>query len=424
MDNKEKKIATIEGLKKSNTFSKNDLTFQILHYLVEEEAKGREAKSSTIALDVLGPQDGFNGTNQDAYIRNKLFNIRKELKLYYLTEGINDPIKLSIPKGAYKIELTDRSKLENIPSKKVDNSKRKFLPLLTFFIGLLVACSFFLFKESKEASKVKRSLVSLLLDNNEPLDIIVGSRAFYYEYDPQLKRRRYIFDTDVELPTSSRKMNAMMFGYPERRIRIDVPFYHTDIENMYLAAEFKKEWALSGTEATIEAANEMGKLEHNLVFISKMESSEMYDLSAYFYDSKLKHKSLDLSLGRHTGSIKQLILDDSVSYTLMRHERKDGEVVGFISHYLIKKVTTNKRKSLVFLLAGSNGDRKYINQKLFEKDFQEEVMASFEGNSLPDEFELLIESYGSGRSINNYKIVYNSSWSLEKQHKVLKKYKK
>lgn len=83
MDERNKKLKIIEELKKSKTFPKNEMTFNILEYLVNEQAEGREVKSSSIAIDLLGLQ----GSNQDAYIRNKLYYIRKELKLYYLSEG-------------------------------------------------------------------------------------------------------------------------------------------------------------------------------------------------------------------------------------------------------------------------------------------------------------------------------------------------
>jgi len=413
---KEKKIEVIEGLKKSKTFPKNELTFKILHYLVEEEEAQRRVKSSTMAVDLFGIQDGLNGTNQDSYIRSRLYSIRKELSLYYLSEGIDDEYILSIPKGEYKVKIVKQNAKAILSAKKKNVLKKRTKHSLAFIGGLLFASFLFflLYHYVLKQEHTERSLVSLLMKENNKRDIIVGSRGFYYEYDSVLNRRRYIFDTDVELPFSSIKMNDLVAKHPERKIISNIPFYHADIENMFLAMELKQEWHSHGVETEIMISNDLKTLKNDAVFISKTCSSELYDLSSYFTSSKIKHENTNIDIGRPTGEINKIQLNDSTEYLLTKRQWKNGVLVGYISHYLIKKVITTEGKSLLFLLAGSDGERKYINKLLFDKNFQKEVLDSFEGE-VPSEFELLIETFGSVRLCNKHKVVYNSTWNEAKQ---------
>jgi len=418
---KEKKIEVIEGLKKSKTFPKNDLTFKILYHLVEEEEANRRVKSSTIAIDLFGAQDGFNGTNQDSYIRNKLFNIRKELNLYYLSEGVDDEFRLTIPKGDYKVKVVEQKPKASISRRKKIIIKKRMTLFLAFAGGALLTLLLFLFLPSNSTSpnKTEPSLVSLFINNDKAIDIIVGNRAFYYEYDPILRRRRYIFDTDVQLPTSTFKMNDLVAKYPERKIVSNVPFYHADTENMFLAMKLEKEWSSQGHDVKILMANDIQKLNNDAVFISKLGSAELYDLSSYFASSKVKHDVVDKSLGRPAGKINTIQLNDTTKHVLVGGKIENDVFISFISHYLIKRVTTTEGHSLLFLLAGRDGERKYINKKLFEKEFQKEILDSFDGE-IPSNFELLIKTVGSDRLSNEHKVVYNSTWDEAKQLRMFK----
>jgi len=416
---KEKKIEVIENLKKSKTFPKNELTFKILYHLVEEEEAQRRVKSSTIAIDLFGIQNSYNGTNQDSYVRNKLFNIRKELNLYYLSEGVDDKYRLSIPKGEYKVKIEEQKPRTTLNRKKKIIIKKRMNFLIAFVVGFLLAgIIFFLLPSTTvKQDKTKSSLVSLLINRSKAIDIIIGNRAFYYEYDTTLKRRRYVFDTDVELPTSMFKMNELLRKCPDRKIVPNVPFYHADIENMLLAMKLDKEYTDRGTDVEIVMANNISKLEHDAIFISKLGSGELYNLSSYFSNSKMKHDNVDRNLGIPTGRINRIQINDTTEHMLVSRILKQNILKSFTSHYLIKKVKTSEGHSLLFLLAGRDGERKYINKKLFEEEFQKEIIDSFDGD-IPEEFELLIKSIGSDRIAYKHKVVYNNTWDEEKQLRV------
>lgn len=79
------------------------------------EGKGENLKEYVIATDVLNKSSDFN-PQLDAVVRIHAGRLRNLLDKYYLEAGINDPVKISIPKGRY-IPLFEYNKIENSEAK-------------------------------------------------------------------------------------------------------------------------------------------------------------------------------------------------------------------------------------------------------------------------------------------------------------------
>jgi len=401
------KFDAIDRLEKSTTFPKNTLYFKILRYLVQEEEAGKKVKSSTIAMDVLAPQDGVYSSNYDSLIRNKLYTLRKELKLFYFTEGKEDDIKLSIPKGAYQVEISqiDKNKTANKNSENTSTSKswKSYLfPSITVVLLMLVSYQFFF--QASHNPVLRTSLVSLLMDSDESLDIILGGREFYLEYDTQLKRRRFIYDTEPELPWTFNKMNAIMSKYPERHIHDHTETIHSDADHLILTAELKSEWNMRHQESHIFQSQYVKKIKNNSVFIGGIKEGSLFDLSSYFTHSKFIFKTPGL-----LGYITHFAKRDGTLLKLGTEYEKD--TIGAINnsyYYIIKKVMVEGGKQLLFLLSSHRADRKYMNHIMFSPDFHKEILSSFK-NGVPDEFELLLKIKGSRRMGSSHTIIYNSA---------------
>lgn len=86
----------------SSDFIASDRNTRFLQYLIEETLAGRRErlKGYTIALDVFGRDAAFN-PNIDPLVRVGARRLRDALERYYLTSGIADPVRISIPKGGY-----------------------------------------------------------------------------------------------------------------------------------------------------------------------------------------------------------------------------------------------------------------------------------------------------------------------------------
>jgi TolB-like protein len=75
---------------------------EFLRFIVEETLAGRAnlLKGSTIAVEVYGRDESFDGTT-DPVVRLEGRRLRRDLDSYYMEAGASDPIRISIPKGAY-----------------------------------------------------------------------------------------------------------------------------------------------------------------------------------------------------------------------------------------------------------------------------------------------------------------------------------
>lgn len=81
----------------------SDRQRRLLSYLVTEELEGRgdRLKAYTIATEALGRQKDFD-PQQDSIVRVEIGRLRQALERYYLTDGKNAPVVISIPKGQYR----------------------------------------------------------------------------------------------------------------------------------------------------------------------------------------------------------------------------------------------------------------------------------------------------------------------------------
>jgi adenylate cyclase len=83
-------------------FDASERNRHFLEYVVEETLGGRadRIKAYTIATSVFGRGDGFD-PQQDAIVRIEAGRMRRSLDHYYLTTGVDDPIRITIPVGSY-----------------------------------------------------------------------------------------------------------------------------------------------------------------------------------------------------------------------------------------------------------------------------------------------------------------------------------
>ncbi|QGM97877.1 hypothetical protein [Methylocystis parvus] len=98
----------------------------LLSYLVTEELEGRgeRVKAYSIATEVFSRPNDFD-PQQDSIVRVEAGRLRQALERYYLTEGKNASIVISIPKGQYRPVFTPAPALEAaIPAAEVAAAKR------------------------------------------------------------------------------------------------------------------------------------------------------------------------------------------------------------------------------------------------------------------------------------------------------------
>jgi Tfp pilus assembly protein PilF len=69
------------------------------------QGKADQIKESTIALEVFGRKE----TGADSIVRSAAARLRAKLEQYYVQDGADDSIRISIPKGGYVAEIQERT---------------------------------------------------------------------------------------------------------------------------------------------------------------------------------------------------------------------------------------------------------------------------------------------------------------------------
>jgi len=95
---------------RSKTFENSDRLKKFLNYVVTETIEGREdkLKSYSIGIEVLNRNSDFD-TAHDGIVRTTANRLRTALEKYYQTEGRDDPITISLPKGRYVPVFADNA---------------------------------------------------------------------------------------------------------------------------------------------------------------------------------------------------------------------------------------------------------------------------------------------------------------------------
>jgi hypothetical protein len=94
----------------TGALGRSQLIQKLFDFLIECSATGRAPKETEVAIEVFGKDAGFD-VAQDAMVRVYVHKLRRKLEEYYSAAGHKDPFHLTIPKGAYRIVITDREAL-------------------------------------------------------------------------------------------------------------------------------------------------------------------------------------------------------------------------------------------------------------------------------------------------------------------------
>ncbi|WP_297087484.1 hypothetical protein [uncultured Draconibacterium sp.] len=134
-------IRQVEKICSSAEFNTKDLLCRFLSYIISEylEGRGDSIKGYTIGVDVFNRGEDFD-PGQDALVRINAGRLRRALDMYYLKEGINDKIKIEIPKGGYNPQITLK-KTHQYRKKLVHQQPRNLVvnrnPELLFYCSLI-----------------------------------------------------------------------------------------------------------------------------------------------------------------------------------------------------------------------------------------------------------------------------------------------
>ena len=103
-------LQQLQRVCESKEFRSKPRMKKFLTYLTHEfiEGRGESIKGYSIGVDVFNQPEDFD-PDLNALVRINAGRLRRLLRLYYFEEGIDDPIKIEIPKGKYVPSFLDNS---------------------------------------------------------------------------------------------------------------------------------------------------------------------------------------------------------------------------------------------------------------------------------------------------------------------------
>ncbi len=125
----EEVIQQLDKVLASPNFVHSAVLTNFLRHIVLESLEGRsyELKEYTIAVAALNKDTNFN-PQIDSIVRIHAGRLRRALRDYYQTDGMNDPIVIIVPKGSYvpvfKVNTTGRPVSEDVLSPVESESSR------------------------------------------------------------------------------------------------------------------------------------------------------------------------------------------------------------------------------------------------------------------------------------------------------------
>ena len=188
-------LELVEKIVASKSFGNSRTYENLLRYLVECTLNDEVPKEVTIATDIFGKQD-FD-PSESTLVRVYVYNLRKKLAKYYDTEGRDDLKKIEIPKGNYKVLLTERDREEESLLKSNKKATVWFWVVLVF---LGISLLFNILQLSENDDNIKPNANGIWKDlvmSKRPTLLVLGDLFIYYERDSLLGKVRIVRDADL-----------------------------------------------------------------------------------------------------------------------------------------------------------------------------------------------------------------------------------
>ncbi|NQT24515.1 hypothetical protein HQ585_04105 [candidate division KSB1 bacterium] len=187
LSTKEKRVI-LKQIIQSDAFNHSQVYQDLLSYLFEASINNNTPKEFTIATDVFKKDSNFDPSH-DTIVRVYIYNLRKKLDYYYSHEGLNDSIRVELPKGHYEITFSHNQK-----PRRSNKIKGKFWFI---FLSVLLLSNLFIFIRNVQISQKNREVSNYqtdaiwkqFLSNDKQKQLILGDHFFFVKEDNDLEKR-------------------------------------------------------------------------------------------------------------------------------------------------------------------------------------------------------------------------------------------
>ena len=379
----EQKKESIQKLLNSSDIRSNDKYSKLIQYLFDATIDNRQIKESTIAIECFGNDSNYD-PSIDSYVRVYLSKLRKKIEHYYLTDGIEDKIQISIPKGNYSLDFVEFEQ-KSFKYKFSLKFLAKIIPLLIIVSGI----SYFF--GTLQNNKVKSSLPSndIIWQNvltSKKTTLIVMGDYYFFSYPFSSDRKSYIRDVEINSDTD---LKNFVSNNPKLKDDIKI-IYHTYLDEhiplcissilpSFISSEINYEFRLA-SEVQLNDFNN-----YNIVYIGSYKSLNLLSNIVGKLNFKYQVYQPASSL-----IFKDILTNESFSYKWVTNvdtkARNDFAMV-------IKVKGPNNNTFMFFLSEhdfGNLSTSKYFTNRIKIQEFENKLKSEY--------FEALFEVKGIERT--------------------------
>ncbi len=379
------KISVLEKIVASPAFAHAETYKNLLCYLFDYAIKNVIPKETTIAIEFLNKTPDFNPA-EDTSVRVHMFKLREKLNSYYQQEGKTDSIRLIIPKGHYEIIFVEQPVgfLPNLKSifRKINIGRVAIAAAIIVLFGSTAYLSYQQAARNRNIIARHDPIWSSFVATKASTVIALGDHFFFREYQNDLKRWRYIRDTQInngedfeaykkQLQSDNKKMDYLEVAYFSTSNVLPMPYL------IHLLSQYQPAPQLYRASRI----NSDVLLNNNIIFIGNI-------VTLGYFSRLLKNSSFEIDPDHRT--IKQN-LDNQIkeysvaSYSALWEYHKDFALV-------IKAPGLNDNCVLIladFLGSGTKGAAKYLTTKTSLQELETNFKSKYQ--EMPQFFELLFE---------------------------------
>lgn len=390
--------ALTERIIQSSTFGHSNTYANLLRYLVTTSLDGDPPKESVIASEIFGMQ---NIASDNTKVRVYIYNLRKKIKKYYDSEGQQEQIILSIPKGSYAVEFKQK------PTPKIAQGDRLRKILPSIGIAILTALLLLVIVRilSPGSSTMRKGIWTSYFDSQKQNALVIGDLFVFAEIDSLSGRGRTI-----------REVNINSKG---EFFEIKTPQQHTLPYSFLLRGSV--EWVKNITTLfsdwqevfSIQFMTELSPkdlLDQNIIYVGMLKNAGI--LRKYFANS---HFTFD-----ETKDPSTLVYTDESGKTIKFSPQ--GHAEDYHTDYGVIAKIPGPNNNEVFIIGGlwdtsTAQCLKNVTDPKLQANIEEALVQKF--NELPQYFEILFEVSGINRTELSTKLLYahrikddNSLWEV------------
>jgi len=196
------KIAILNKIISSKTFSNSEQYVELLKFLVQSEIDHKTIKEFTIGIEIFNKGKDFNPAN-DPGVRIFMHRLRKKIKSYYESEGKTDRIILTIPKGHYGVKFQQQSFMKRTLLQRLSPLNFIIIGIIATLIIINILTHIHYQSQQKTFQTIDKPIPkddpiwADFFSNQLPTTIVIGDHFEFWEFDAEIKKSRIIIDYGI-----------------------------------------------------------------------------------------------------------------------------------------------------------------------------------------------------------------------------------